>query len=72
MVQNNHFRPFRAPPNGPKKILKVPQVGGMSLPMSDLKNKPLTKSLGLFFLREIIQNNQKTAFSTVFGHFWHK
>jgi len=77
IVQNNQkkgfcavFGHFGAPPNGPKKIHKVPQLSGMSRPMSELKNKPLTRSLGLFFLG--VQNNQKRAFSTVFGYFWLK
>jgi hypothetical protein len=34
---------------GPKKIQKGLQLGGMFGPMSELKNKPLTKSLGLLF-----------------------
>jgi hypothetical protein len=56
IVQNNQkkgfcavFGHFGAPPNGPKKIHKVPQLSGMSRPMTELKNKPLTRSLGLFF-----------------------
>jgi hypothetical protein len=78
MVQNDQkkglcavFGHLGAPQNGPKKIHKVPQGGGMSCPMSDseLKDKPPTKSLGPFFLGDLVQNNQKTAFSTVFGHF---
>jgi hypothetical protein len=32
-----------APPNGPKKVLKSPQVGGMYVPMLRLEKKPLTK-----------------------------
>jgi hypothetical protein len=38
-----------APPNGPKKVHKGPQVDRMYVPMSKLENKPLTKSLGPFF-----------------------
>jgi hypothetical protein len=38
-----------APPNGPKKVAKGPQVGGRYGPMSKLKNKPQTKLLGAFF-----------------------
>jgi hypothetical protein len=41
--------PFWAPPNGPKKVPEGPQVSGMYGPMSELKNKPLTKLLGPFF-----------------------
>ena len=37
------FRDFWAPPNGPKKIDKGPQVSRMYGLMSELKNKPLTK-----------------------------
>jgi hypothetical protein len=33
----------------PKKLFKGPQVHGMLGPMSELKNKPLIKSLGPFF-----------------------
>jgi hypothetical protein len=35
-----------APKNGPKKVLKGPQVSGMYAPMSKLENKPLIKSVG--------------------------
>jgi hypothetical protein len=43
------FGYFRAPPNGPKKIHKVAKLSGMSRPMSELKNKPLTRSLAYSF-----------------------
>jgi hypothetical protein len=43
------FWGIRAPPNGPKKVLKGPQAGGLFVTMSKLENKPLTKSLGPFF-----------------------
>jgi hypothetical protein len=43
------FHHFGAPPNGPEKIDKGPQVGRMYGLMSELKNKPLTKYLGPFF-----------------------
>jgi hypothetical protein len=46
----------------PKKIYKDPQVSRMYGLLSELKNKPLTKSLGPFLLGETIQNNQKTDF----------
>jgi hypothetical protein len=36
-------------PNGPKKVLKGPQMDRMYVLMSKLENKPLTKSLGPFF-----------------------
>jgi hypothetical protein len=56
MVQNNqktgiyaYFGAIWAPPNGPKKGLKGWQEGRMYGPMSNLKDKPLTKLLGLFF-----------------------
>jgi hypothetical protein len=59
----------------PKKIYKDPQVGRMYGPLSELKNKPLTKSLGPFLLGETIQNNQKTGFFYCFfailGSFGH-
>jgi hypothetical protein len=38
-----------APPNGPKKVPEGQQVGETYGPMSELKNKPLTKLLGPFF-----------------------
>jgi hypothetical protein len=38
-----------ATPNGPRKVHKGPQVGGMYGLMSKNKNKPLTKALGPFF-----------------------
>jgi hypothetical protein len=60
MVQNNQKTGFYAvffgaiwgflgTPDGLKKVDKGPQVGGIYGPMSKLKNKPLTKSLGPFF-----------------------
>jgi hypothetical protein len=54
--------------NGPKKVIKGPQVGGTYDPMSKLKNKPLTKLLGPFS-GEIVQNNQKTGLYAVFFFF---
>jgi hypothetical protein len=50
--ENDYFMLFfatRAPPNGNKKVLKGPQLGGMYGLMSNLKNNPLTKSLGPLF-----------------------
>jgi hypothetical protein len=35
-------------PNGPKKACKGPQLDRMYGPMSKFKDKPLTRSLGLF------------------------
>jgi hypothetical protein len=35
-----------APPNGPRKVHKGPQVGGVYGRMSKNENKPLTKALG--------------------------
>jgi hypothetical protein len=47
MVQNNQkivyfmlFLAIWAPPNGPKKVHKGPQVGGMYGTMSELENRP--------------------------------
>jgi hypothetical protein len=54
----------------PKKIYKDPQVVRMYRPLSELKNKPLTNSLGPFVLGETIQNNQKTGFLYCFWPFW--
>jgi hypothetical protein len=45
----------------PKKIYKDPHG-----PLSELKNKPLTKSLGPFLLGETIQNNHKNRFFILF------
>jgi hypothetical protein len=53
-----------------KKIYKDPQVGRMYGPLSELKNKPHTKSLGPFLLGETIQNNRKTGFLYRFLPFW--
>jgi hypothetical protein len=39
-------------------------------PLSELKNKPHTKSLGPFLLGGTIQNNQKTGFLYRFCPFW--
>jgi hypothetical protein len=58
-----HFKVIWARPNGPKKVPKGLQVGGMYGPMFKLKNKPLIKLLG-----GMVQNNQKTGFY-VFFHF---
>ena len=41
--------PFGHPQMNPKKVLKGPQVGRTYGPMSQLKNKPLSKLLGPFF-----------------------
>tara|TARA_B110001454_G_scaffold86672_1_gene83140 strand:- start:497 stop:694 length:198 start_codon:yes stop_codon:yes gene_type:complete len=38
-----------APPNGPEKVHRGPQVGMMYVPMFKLENRPLTISLGLFY-----------------------
>jgi hypothetical protein len=58
MVQNNQktgfmmflviLGPFRHPQMDLKKVDKGLQMGGMYGPMSKLRNKPLTKSLGPF------------------------
>jgi hypothetical protein len=59
MVRNNqktgfyavfflHYGAIWAPSNGPKLVPKGLQVSGMYGPMSELKNKLLTKFLGLF------------------------
>ena len=60
MVQNNHKKvffmlffvnvgPLGHPQMDKKKVDKGLQVGGMYGPMSKLKDKPLTKSLGPLF-----------------------
>jgi hypothetical protein len=43
-----HFGFIWAPQNGPKKIYKGLQVGGMYGPLYKLKDRPLNKSLGPF------------------------
>jgi hypothetical protein len=75
MVQNNqktgfctvfsHFGAIWAPPDGPKKVLKGPQVGGRFGPMSKLRNMPVTKLLGPFFW-EKWSKTTKTGFYAVF------
>jgi hypothetical protein len=58
-----HFGAIWAPPNGPKKERKGPQVGGMYDPMSKHKNKPL-------FLREKwSKTTRKQFYYAVFSHF---
>ena len=54
MVQNSHKMGVYAvlghlgTPNWSQKVHNGPQVGGMYVPMSKLKNKPLNKSIGPF------------------------
>jgi hypothetical protein len=57
-------------PNGRKKVLKGPQVGGIYDPMSKHKNKPLTKSLGPF-LRDKWSNTtrKQDLYWVFFAHF---
>jgi hypothetical protein len=64
-----------APPNRPKKDHKGLQVGRMNGPMSKLKNKPLTKSLGPLFKEKWSKTTRKLFcsmlllfFSVLFGH----
>jgi hypothetical protein len=64
-----HFGAIWEAPNGPKKVLKGPQVGGMYDPMSKLKNKPLTKSIGPFLQEKWSKTTRKQFFYAVFGHF---
>jgi hypothetical protein len=49
----------RARPNGNKRELKGPQFGGMYGPMSNLENKPLTKSLGPFFQEKWLKTTRE-------------
>ena len=42
------FRGHLGTPNGPKKVPKGMQVGGIYGPMSQLENNPLNKLLGPF------------------------
>jgi hypothetical protein len=48
-----------APSNGPKKLLQGPQVGGKFGPIPKLRNKPLTKLLGPFFLEKLSDTTRK-------------
>jgi hypothetical protein len=66
MVQNNqkivYFMPFLAiwaHPNGQKKVLRGPQVGGMYGSMSELEKRPLTKLLDPFFLEKWSKTTRK-------------
>jgi hypothetical protein len=80
IVQNNqkigfllYLFPFGAnwePLNGPKKVHKDPQVGGMYVPMSWFENKPKTKSLGAFFKEKWFKTTKKQAFKQVFMLFF--
>jgi hypothetical protein len=73
MLQNNRktvfsmlFCPFLiiwAPPIGPKKVYKGPQVISMYGPMFKLKNKPPNQ---IIVLEDMVQNNQKIVFHAVF------
>jgi hypothetical protein len=58
-----------APPNGPKKVYKGPQVGRMHGLISWLENKPLTKSIPIL-VGEIVQNKQKIVFYMLFWGIW--
>jgi hypothetical protein len=84
IVRNNQKTGFHAvflfvaiwaPPYGPKKVPKGPQVGETFGVMSKLKNKPLTKLLGLFFLEKWSETTRKQFFilfvSTILGPFGH-
>jgi hypothetical protein len=61
-----HFQAICTPSNGPKRIQTGPQLGGTYGPMSKLKKKPLTKSLGPFFRR----NGPKQSEVRFFMLFW--
>jgi hypothetical protein len=54
--------------NGPKKVNIGPQVGGMYGPMSELKNKPLTKSGCPIFQEKWSKTTKEQDFYAVFGH----
>jgi hypothetical protein len=74
MVQNNQkiffmlFLAIWAHQNRPKKEHKGPQVGEMYGPMSGLEFRPLTKSLGSFFLDKWFKTTNIVLFRIVFGH----
>jgi len=66
MVENNQkffvlmlFLAIWALSNGPKKVLRGLQVGGMYGPISELENRPLTKSLGPFFQEKWSKTTRK-------------
>jgi hypothetical protein len=79
MVGNHHKQSFHAvffhvgaiwaPQNGLKKVLKGPHLGGTYGPMCKLKNKPLTKLLGLFFKEKWSETTRKQVF--MLGFFLH-
>jgi hypothetical protein len=53
--KNSFFMMFwgiLAPPNGPKKVHRGPQVDRMYVPMFNLENRPLAISLGPFFKKK--------------------
>jgi hypothetical protein len=58
-----------------KKIYKGPQVGRMFGPLSELKNKPPTKSFGPSFKTrngpKQPENKFFILYSAILGSFWH-
>jgi hypothetical protein len=57
-----HVGAIWAPRNGTKKVLKGLHVGRTYGPMCKLKNKPLTKFLGLFFKEKRSETTRKQVF----------
>jgi hypothetical protein len=56
-----------APPNGPKKVHKGLQVGGMYVSMCKLENEPPNQIIKPIFVGKIGQNNQKISSLCCFG-----
>jgi hypothetical protein len=55
------------PANGAKKVHRGLQVSRMYVPISKLKDKPLTISLGPY-KKKVVPNNQKISFYAVLGN----
>jgi hypothetical protein len=57
-----------APPNGPKKVHRGPQVGRMYVPMFKVENRPLIISTNPFFKKKWSGATRKKVFCAVLGH----
>jgi hypothetical protein len=62
------FLAIMVPPNGPKMVYKDLQVSGRYDPMYELKNNPLTKSLGQL-LKKKWTTRKKVLFLAILGPF---
>jgi hypothetical protein len=68
---SSHFGTIWAPQNGPKNVPKGPQVSWTYGPMSERKNKPLTKLLGPFLLEKLSETTSYQVFMLFFSFLGH-